>query len=172
MGHNVGRFLTAFGFLFLFAISCDRFNQPSPPMYTSDNNQYSTPGVSEAVGPGRREGSIQDSIIQSQQDSIRSLLQLLSRQTLESAQQGVGRYTLQISAWRSKIKAQEIVDTWISRGFTNAYVQEVSDLEAGITWYRVRIGNYNTLESAERVKRRLYLDYDVESWVSEIRPNL
>lgn len=171
MGHNVGRFLVAFGFLSIFAISCNRFNQPEPPMYASDNNQYSTPGAREAVGPDRRERSVQDSIIQSQQDSIRSLLERLSGPTMETDESRYGRYALQISAWRSKTKAQEIVDTWISRGFTNAYVQEVSDLEAGITWYRVRIGNYNTLESAERVKRRLYLDYDVESWVSQIRPN-
>lgn len=171
MDHNVGRLLTAFGFWLLFAISCNRIDQQGPSMNSTKPNESFISSSNNVASPERDEVSIQDSIIQAQQDSIRSLLQLLSNRPSLSSQVGDGRYTLQISAWRSKSKAQEIVDTWISRGFTNAYVQEVPDPEASLTWYRVRIGNFETLESAERMKRRLYLDYDVESWVSEIRTN-
>lgn len=161
MDKRIGRSLVAVGFLFLTTISCNRSAEPQ----ADASESLAAADSAEAI---RVQRAIQDSIIRAQQDSIRALLEELSAEPVV-APQDEGRYVVQLSAWRSELKAQEIADSWVSMGFANAYVQEFQIPESpGDTWFRVRIGYFSTPEAAERMKGRLASEYNIESWVSDI----
>ena len=151
----------AVGFLFLSAVSCNRNAEP-------EVDAAASLAAADSAEAARQRQALQDSIIRAQQDSIRALLEEMSAEPVVTPQDA-GRYVVQLSAWRSKSKAQEIADAWVSMGFANAYVQEIQVSEpAGDTWYRVRIGYFQTAEAAERMKGRLLTEYKTESWVSDI----
>jgi len=65
---------------------------------------------------------------------------------------GDGRYTIQFSAWQSKTKADEQASLLTAGGF-DAYVDQ-GTME-GETWYRVRVGRYNSRADAREVIGRL-----------------
>lgn len=80
-----------------------------------------------------------------------------------------GLYTIQIEAWRSREKAEAQAERWRERGYERAYVVEYGDEDSGDIWYRVRLGRFDTKEIATNFKEMLALDYDKESWISELR---
>ena len=57
-------------------------------------------------------------------------------------------YTIQISSSRSKNGAMKLVDELSGKGY-NAYIS-VADLPNKGTWYRVRIGHFNTKAEAKK----------------------
>jgi OOP family OmpA-OmpF porin len=64
-------------------------------------------------------------------------------------------YCFQVSSWRSYDKAVREVDRLQARG-ENAYIVEVSNKYGLVgTWYRVRIGYFNSLSEAQNQKRRV-----------------
>jgi cell division septation protein DedD len=60
-----------------------------------------------------------------------------------------GDYTIQVSAFRSLEQASELKGRLSKKGY-GAYVQSVELNDKG-TWHRVRIGNYQNREGAERI---------------------
>ncbi|GBD86177.1 alpha-agarase precursor [bacterium BMS3Abin03] len=64
-------------------------------------------------------------------------------------------YCFQLSAWRTHKKAQKEADKLKARG-ENAFIIKVSDIP-GLkgTWYRVRIGYFNSLSETKKHKREL-----------------
>ncbi len=61
------------------------------------------------------------------------------------------QYIIQLSSWKNKEVAQKIVNQLKSKGH-NAYVMR-AELPGKGTWYRVRIGYFNSLEEAKNYKR-------------------
>lgn len=58
-------------------------------------------------------------------------------------------FVVQKSSWREKIKAEAEVNKLKVKG-ENAFITEVEIPSKGGTWYRVRIGYFQTLEEAEK----------------------
>ena len=63
-------------------------------------------------------------------------------------------------------KANQQAEEWIEKGYDQAYVVSYGNEETGNVWYRVRIGQFNTREMAERLQEKLREDHDAVSWVS------
>ena len=61
-------------------------------------------------------------------------------------------YCYQVSSWRQRIKAEQEVNRLTALG-ANAFITEVTDIR-GLrgTWYRVRIGYFNSLQEARNSK--------------------
>ena len=79
---------------------------------------------------------------------------------------GDGRYTIQFSAWQSKAKADEQASLLTAGGF-DAYVDE-GKME-GETWYRVRVGRYNSRADAREVIGRLQIQTEEPVYVATPR---
>jgi len=68
-----------------------------------------------------------------------------------------GKYMVQLSSWRDSEKASQIVQKLFANGF-NAFVVKVNLPQLGGTWYRVRIGFFDTLKEAKDfLRKREYL---------------
>jgi len=80
-----------------------------------------------------------------------------------------GRYVVQIESWRSDTKAENQAQKWRDRGYEKAFVVEHGDEKIGDVWYRVRIGQFETRDMAERFKTVLADDYGTNSWISDLR---
>lgn len=78
---------------------------------------------------------------------------------------GTGMYTVQVSAWRDRSKAETQVQRIRAAG-KDAYVDQTTI--NGTTWYRVRIGRYNTREEAENDARGFQLLLETGWWVARI----
>ena len=62
------------------------------------------------------------------------------------------KYSFQVSSWRNKPKAKEEVQKLKGRNH-NAFITE--GIVKGKTWYRVRIGFFNSLEETEAYMKKL-----------------
>ncbi len=62
------------------------------------------------------------------------------------------KYSFQVSSWKNKSKADSEVARLKGAGH-NAFITE--GLVRGATWYRVRIGYFNTLEAAEDYQKKI-----------------
>ncbi len=78
---------------------------------------------------------------------------------------GTGQYTVQVSAWRDRQKAETQAQRIRNAG-KDAFVDQTSI--NGTTWYRVRIGRYQTREEAETEARRFQLLLETGWWVARI----
>lgn len=63
-------------------------------------------------------------------------------------------YCFQVSSWRLKSKAETEVEKLLKNGL-NAFVTTANLSELDGTWYRVRVGYFNSLEETKRVKTQL-----------------
>lgn len=66
------------------------------------------------------------------------------------------KYCVQASSWRNKSKAESEAQKLNSQGF-NAFVIEVNIPDLDGKWYRVRVGYYDSLDEARRVKSKIGL---------------
>ncbi len=105
----------------------------------------------------------QDSIEQARKDSIAAAEEKRRFEFTDD-----GRYVVQIESWRSEEKAENQAQKWIDRGYDKAFVVEYRSEETGDIWYRVRIGQFENREMAERFKTVLAEDYDTDSWISDL----
>lgn len=55
-------------------------------------------------------------------------------------------YSVQLSSWQSKDKANQIINKFISKGY-NAYIEEINLNNE--RWYRVKVNNFKSLEEAK-----------------------
>jgi cell division protein FtsN len=65
-----------------------------------------------------------------------------------------GQYTVQVSSWRTRRRADLDAERFAAKGF-NAYVQQADIPSMGGTWYRVRVGSYATLAEAKQMAAQL-----------------
>ena len=63
-------------------------------------------------------------------------------------------YTAQISAWRTRIKADSEAEKLRQKGY-NAFVAQIYFDEWNETWYRVRVGYFKTFNEAESAAQKL-----------------
>ena len=107
----------------------------------------------------------QDSIAQAEEDSIAA-----EEERREQANQieysEDGDFVVQIEAWRSEVKAQQQAEEWTDRGYNQSFVVMYGNEDTGDVWYRVRIGQFETREMAERLQSKLEEEHDTRSWVS------
>lgn len=61
------------------------------------------------------------------------------------------KYCVQISSWRDKLKAEEEVQKLKSKGYS-AFVVEANLPELDGIWYRVRVGYFDTLDEARKIR--------------------
>jgi cell division septation protein DedD len=62
------------------------------------------------------------------------------------------KYSFQVSSWKNKPKAEQEVSRLKAKGH-NAFITEGTI--RGVTWFRVRIGYFNSLEEAEAYKEKM-----------------
>ncbi len=78
-----------------------------------------------------------------------------------------GNFTVQVSSWRTRRKAESQMRLWRQKGY-DAYVQRAV-LENGETWYRVRIGSFATLQEARQFAAPLAELLESGYWVDRLR---
>ena len=72
-------------------------------------------------------------------------------------------YALQISAWPSLEEARKHQLELIDEGF-DAYTQRFYYQKRDKVWYRVRVGNFSDLNTAQKVKERIELFTGITTW--------
>jgi cell division protein FtsN len=80
-----------------------------------------------------------------------------------------GKYTVQVSSWRTRRKAEEDAQRYVAQGF-EAYVQDAYIPEKDGTWYRVRVGRFATQFDAEQMAAQLAGLLESGFWVDRVRP--
>ncbi|WP_340105343.1 SPOR domain-containing protein [Rhodohalobacter sp. 8-1] len=121
----------------------------------------------EQVYEAEMEQMRQDSIAQAREDSLAAAQEQEQQQNrIEYSEDG--EYVVQIEAWRSQQKAQQQANQWINRGYDQAYVVSYGNEDTGNVWYRVRVGEFDSREMAQRLKSELEEEYGTASWISRI----
>ena len=77
-----------------------------------------------------------------------------------------GSYVIQVGSWRSEEKAQSFVDKWADRNYPSAYIIKTGNEETGDVWFRVRIGYFDTQESAREFGATLAAEINTGFWVA------
>lgn len=104
----------------------------------------------------------QDSIAQAEADSI---AEAEAEPVIEYSENG--EYSVQVGAWRSRAKAESQASAWKDRGFDRSFVVEYGNEDTGDLWYRIRIGQFDTVEMASTLKEELENEHDVQAWISK-----
>ncbi len=89
-------------------------------------------------------------------------------QPVTVAPMGSGSYTVQVSSWQSRSKADEEVTKLEQAGFP-AFVE--SKAIGGETWYRVRVGKYPTSGEARAERDKLQKMLAGNIWVGRVSAN-
>jgi cell division protein FtsN len=76
---------------------------------------------------------------------------------------GPGKFTIQVSSWASKAKADAEAARLSSAGYSS-YVEE--GLVGGATWYRVRVGRYATEQEAKEAIAKMQPGVETDLWVA------
>ncbi|CAN5397842.1 hypothetical protein BH23BAC3_BH23BAC3_29630 [soil metagenome] len=77
-----------------------------------------------------------------------------------------GEYVVQVEAWRSQNKAERQAQEWKDNGYDKASVVMHGNDDTGDVWYRVRLGQFDTRDMANRLQNILSEDYNAQAWVS------
>jgi cell division protein FtsN len=77
-----------------------------------------------------------------------------------------GNYTVQVSAFREKKQADEIVSRLADGGYP-AFVEEIP--MKGINWYTVRIGRYASRQDAKKAVTDFALELRSNYWIDRVR---
>jgi cell division septation protein DedD len=78
---------------------------------------------------------------------------------------GTGDYTVQVSAWASKAKADAEASRLSAAGF-GAFVEDA--VVGGQTWHRVRIGRYATEKEAAEAVQTMQPGMESDLWVARV----
>jgi DedD protein len=79
---------------------------------------------------------------------------------------GTGSYTIQVSAWMTKQKAEAEAAKLSAAGYT-AFVEDA--YVGGGSWYRVRVGRYTTMEEAQQAAAQLQPIMESPPWVARVK---
>jgi hypothetical protein len=78
---------------------------------------------------------------------------------------GSGSFTIQVSSWASKAKAEAEAGRLGAAGLS-AYVEE--GMVGGTTWYRVRIGRYGSEREAKEAIAKMQPGMETDLWVAHV----
>jgi len=98
--------------------------------------------------------------------TTRSSSQPAVKRDLSVVPTGTGKYTIQFSAWLTRSKAEDQASRLANGGY-DAYVDEATD--DGQTWYRVRVGRYDSRSQANDVVARLQVMTEDDVWLATQR---
>lgn len=91
----------------------------------------------------------------------------IQKKKFNSIPEKTDRYTIQITSKRHLKEAQTFTNQLIQKGL-DAYIQKVL-FEGNEIWYRVRIGSYDTYNSAKVAANQLAKDLEMATWVDFVR---
>ncbi len=74
-------------------------------------------------------------------------------------------YTVQVAACEEAEFSRHLVDLYKTRGY-QPFVQ--TTVQGGVTYYRVRIGNFDTKAEADGLKRELADRFSLDPWVTSL----
>jgi cell division septation protein DedD len=80
----------------------------------------------------------------------------------ESPYAGAGGFTVQVAAGADLDNVNYLMDKFVTRGYEPFMTRTVVD---GVTYYRVRIGNFETLAAAKEFGNELKDIYSVDFWI-------
>jgi hypothetical protein len=75
-----------------------------------------------------------------------------------------GTAYLQVEAWRSEQLAENRVNVWKERGFTNAYVLKTGSEITGDVWFRIRLLKDNP-ETVYEAAKKVEEEYGTATWI-------
>lgn len=152
-------------FIITSAIAISLLNACGPSEEEIERREQARQDSLEQVRQDSIEQARQDSIEQARQDSIQAAKKReKERNRIEFDPNG--QFSVQVEAWRSKVKAENQVQKWKDRGYENAYVVKYGNEETGDVWFRVRLGHLATKDMAEKLKDKLQREYNEPSWIS------
>ncbi|UCE23961.1 MAG: SPOR domain-containing protein [Candidatus Zixiibacteriota bacterium] len=82
-----------------------------------------------------------------------------------SAPMGSG-YTVQVAGCEDRVYAEYLIDKYVQRGY-EPYLTTAS--VAGQTYYRVRIGSFETLAEAKILKNELADRFSIDAWIDYVQ---
>ena len=56
----------------------------------------------------------------------------------------------------------------LNNGF-DAYIEQSTDNSTGKIWFRVRIGNFSTLENAKKIKKEIEKFWSKGTWIDRVK---
>lgn len=122
--------------------------------------------VPETGQPPRTEGTPVPGAIGGPTTRTQAARPPVVRPSLTGPPEGKGVYTVQVSSWLSRAKADLQAAKFVQEGYP-AFV-EVGEVD-GTTWHRVRIGRYATTREASEVVGRLREAYADGFWVAKLQ---
>ena len=78
-----------------------------------------------------------------------------------------GHYTVQVSSWKTAKQAQSIRQALVTQGY-DAYIQRVWLENRQEVWWRVRVGDFESIQSAQKMRAEL-LPTHTAAWVDNVR---
>lgn len=79
-----------------------------------------------------------------------------------------GRFAVQVGAWRSETKAEELAQLWKRRGYANSSVHSYGDQHTGDVWFRVRLGRMPSRSEADALVNHIRSRHGLVAWVDTI----
>tara|TARA_R110000868_G_scaffold259361_9_gene517431 strand:+ start:30481 stop:30963 length:483 start_codon:yes stop_codon:yes gene_type:complete len=77
-----------------------------------------------------------------------------------------GSFVVQVGAWRSEEKAQSFVNKWSDRNYPSAYVIKIGEEATGDVWFRVRVGYFQSRNSAKEFGTTLANEINTGFWIA------
>ena len=79
-----------------------------------------------------------------------------------------GHFTIQVSSWKTARQAQKVMQQVASETGYDAYIQRVLIEDRNETWWRVRVGDFMSLEEAKVLQNELSATFP-GTWVDNLR---
>ncbi|MEE9162043.1 MAG: SPOR domain-containing protein [Candidatus Neomarinimicrobiota bacterium] len=79
-----------------------------------------------------------------------------------------GHFTVQVSSWKTAKQAQRIMQQVAQESGYDAYIQRVLLEDRDETWWRVRVGDFTSLEEAKVLQDKIMVTYP-GAWVDNLR---
>jgi len=150
------KILVFFGLLVLLVVSCSKKKEEAARL-EQELMQEETEAVDTSVMPGDTgEYAVSDVDAEAipQEEEPEFVLQ----------QEEAGGYVVQVAACESMEYAQYLIDKYTERGYSPYVTTVVVD---GQTYYRIRIGGFETLQDAQELQAELVDKYSVKGWIEK-----
>jgi len=109
--------------------------------------------------------TIPDTLISAPVDTMPLLAEEVKPEVVSSAD---GKYTVQVSFWQTRQKAERVAQRFRDKGY-DAYVQSVYLTDRKETWYRVRVGRYATNTDAAQVASEIRDLLESGYWIDRVQ---
>jgi hypothetical protein len=157
--------LNQFGIIHLWGKKAPQVTESLPPPDFGEGESESGTVTPEGE-PAPTEGEFGQAPTPPSQSTAQSPTRQLqpTRPTVTIPTSGSGDFTVQVSSWMSRSKADEEAAKLTSSGYT-AFVEEAS--VGGEVWYRVRVGHYATEGEAKEAASQLQQMMEGTIWVAK-----